>query len=409
MDLVVHAPGGMHSEQSLQISGSKSESNRLLILQALFPLLKLENLGTADDVVAMQMGLSGDSDTIDVGHAGTTMRFLTAYLASQPGKSVTLTGSARMQERPIEVLVEALRQLGAEIEYLGTEGYPPLRIKGKSLPGRTLQIPANISSQYISALLLIAPSLPAGLEMKLEGMITSRPYIEMTLALLSRLDFTYEFTGSTIRIPAQELEEERILTVESDWSSASYYFSLIALSAPGTRLELRSFYEDSLQGDRAVVEMYEPLGVLTTFNDTGLLLEKNGRSLPERIAMDLRNTPDLAQTLAVSCFGLGIACDLTGLHTLKIKETDRLLALQTELGKLGAAISVTDESLTLESSGEMLRNVAIDTYHDHRMAMAFAPLGLIHPIIINDAAVVSKSYPDFWNHLEKVGFSYTNA
>ena len=357
----------------------------------------------------MQMGLSGDSDTIDVGHAGTTMRFLTAYLASQPGKSVTLTGSARMQERPIEILVEALRQLGAEIEYLGTEGYPPLRIKGKSLPGRTLQIPANISSQYISALLLIAPSLPAGLEMKLEGMITSRPYIEMTLALLSRLGFTYEFTGSTIRIPAQELEEERILTVESDWSSASYYFSLIALSAPGTRLELRSFYEESLQGDRAVVEMYEPLGVLTTFNDTGLLLEKNGRSLPERIAMDLRNTPDLAQTLAVSCFGLGIACDLTGLHTLKIKETDRLLALQTELGKLGAAISVTDESLTLESSGEMLRNVAIDTYHDHRMAMAFAPLGLIHPIIINDAAVVSKSYPDFWNHLEKVGFSYTNA
>ena len=409
MDLIVHAPLGMRSDQSLRISGSKSESNRLLVLQALFPTVELENLGIADDVVAMQNGLSGASDSIDIGHAGTTMRFLTAYLASIPSQPIILTGSPRMKERPIKVLVDALRQMGAEIEYLNEEGFPPLRISGRTLAGKKVQISADISSQYISALLLIAPSLPEGLTIELEGEITSRPYIEMTLALLSRLGFVYDFSGNTIRIPKQELKETRKITVESDWSSASYYFSLVALSKPGTMLNLSSYYADSLQGDRAVVEMYSLLGVSTSFSEKGLQLLKIDRPLPETITLDLCDTPDLAQTLAVSCFGLGIKCDLTGLHTLKIKETDRLLALQTELGKLGAEIRVTKESLHLESAHGMLEHIAIDTYHDHRMAMAFAPLGMLHPIIIRDAAVVSKSYPEFWDHLEKVGVQSTKC
>jgi len=394
----------MHSDQTLQISGSKSESNRLLILQALFPVLRLENLGVADDVRAMQMGISGDAEVLDIGHAGTTMRFLTAYLASLPGRAVTLTGSARMKERPIKVLVDALRQLGAEISYEGTEGFPPLRIEGKILPGKVVYIPANISSQYISALLLIAPSLPQGLTIYLEGMITSRPYIEMTLSLLTRLGFIYKFEGNTIHVPHQQLTEPRTITVESDWSSASYYFSVIALSDPGTTLRLGSFYSESLQGDRAVVEIYKLLGVGARFEETDVVLKKVDSQLTSRIELDLRDTPDLAQTLAVTCFGLRIGCELTGLHTLKIKETDRLLALQNELGKLGAAVTVTDEALRLEPASGMWDAVAIDTYHDHRMAMAFAPLALLKQIGINDAGVVSKSYPDFWDHLRRLGF-----
>jgi len=399
----------MRSGLSLQISGSKSESNRLLVLQALFPALELDNLGAADDVAAMRAGLNADSEVIDIGHAGTTMRFLTAYMASIPGRNVTLTGSARMKERPIKVLVDALRQLGAEIAYSGNEGFPPLHIEGRSLPGKEVRIPANISSQYISALLLIAPSLPEGLLMHLEGEITSRPYIEMTLSLLSRLGFTYDYSGNAIHIPHQQLVEPRTLTVESDWSSASYFFSLIALSKPGTTLHLSTFYSNSLQGDKEVVDMYLPFGVVTTFDDTGIQLVKVEQQLPQGINMDLRDTPDLAQTLAVTCFGLGIGCDLTGLHTLKIKETDRLLALQTELGKLGGSVTLTEEALKLEAAKSMPANVVIDTYHDHRMAMAFAPLGLLKPIVINDAAVVSKSYPDYWDHLTKVGYIATNS
>ena len=409
MKFFVHAPNGMRSGLSLQISGSKSESNRLLVLQALFPALELDNLGAADDVAAMRAGLNADSEVIDIGHAGTTMRFLTAYMASIPGRNVTLTGSARMKERPIKVLVDALRQLGAEIAYSGNEGFPPLHIEGRSLPGKEVRIPANISSQYISALLLIAPSLPEGLLMHLEGEITSRPYIEMTLSLLSRLGFTYDYSGNAIHIPHQQLVEPRTLTVESDWSSASYFFSLIALSKPGTTLHLSTFYSNSLQGDKEVVDMYLPFGVVTTFDDTGIQLVKVEQQLPQGINMDLRDTPDLAQTLAVTCFGLGIGCDLTGLHTLKIKETDRLLALQTELGKLGGSVTLTEEALKLEAAKSMPANVVIDTYHDHRMAMAFAPLGLLKPIVINDAAVVSKSYPDYWDHLTKVGYIATNS
>lgn len=404
MDLIVHAPGGIQSGQTLQISGSKSESNRLLILRALFPGLVLNNLGDSDDVQAMQAGLSSNAEHIDIGHAGTTMRFLTAYYASLPGRTVTLTGSSRMQERPIRILVEALRQLGAEIDYSRNEGYPPLRITGRSLPGSEVHIPAHISSQYISALLLLAASLPDGLTLHLEGLITSRPYIEMTLSLLTRLGFKYEFKGNTIRVPRQQLEGKRILTVESDWSSASYYYSIIAMSEPGTRLRLKFFYTDSLQGDRAVAEIYEPLGVRTVFNAEGIQLEKINGARLETIDLDLKDTPDLAQTLAVTCFGMGLECRLRGLHTLKIKETDRLLALQNELGKLGADIGITDESLHLRPAEQIFEGITVETYHDHRMAMAFAPLGLRTPLTIKDAGVVSKSYPDFWEHLAKLGF-----
>lgn len=409
MDLIVQAADGIRSDRSLQITGSKSESNRLLILQALFPDLELNNLGVSDDVQAMQYGLSSNDEHIDIGHAGTTMRFLTAYFAALPGRNVTLTGSSRMQERPIGVLVEALHRLGAEIAYTGNEGYPPLRIKGQSLPGSEIHIPSNISSQYITALLLIAASLPEGLTLHLDGQITSRPYLEMTLSLLTRMGFSYEFKGNTIRVPHQKLESKRIITVESDWSSASYYYSILAMSEPGTRLQLKSYYPDSLQGDRAVAEIYEPLGVRTIFMEGDILLEKMDTALPGSIELDLRDTPDLAQTLAVTCFGLGLDCRLTGLHTLKIKETDRLLALQNELGKLGARIGVTDESLHLESAGGIREGVAIETYHDHRMAMAFAPLGLRKPLRIKDAGVVSKSYPNYWEHLSILGFSINQA
>lgn len=409
MNLTIQAVEGIHTGKTLRISGSKSESNRLLILQALYPSIRLKNLGDADDIRAMQRGLASTEDVVDVGHAGTTMRFLTAYFASTPGRTVLLTGSARMQQRPIGVLVDALRQMGADITYTQNEGYPPLLIRGSRLTQNKVEIPANISSQYISALLLIAARLPGGLTLKLDGVITSRPYIEMTLYLLDRIGFSYTFQGNKIDIPHQVLEEEKILTVESDWSSASYYYSLIALSDPGTEIRLQSYYPDSLQGDRAVADIYAPLGVTTDFENGNLLLRKVEAGDSPDIMLDLQNTPDLAQTLAVTCFGLGWPCRLSGLHTLKIKETDRLVALQTELGKLGATVHVTEDTLELEPATRLHEGIAIDTYHDHRMALAFAPLALRTSLTINDAAVVSKSYPDFWEHLKLLGVMQTQA
>ena len=407
MNLTIHAAEGIHSGKTLCISGSKSESNRLLVLQALYPGIILKNLGDADDIRAMQEGLDRSKDVVDVGHAGTTMRFLTAYFASSPGRTVLLTGSARMQQRPIGVLVNALRQLGADITYTKNEGYPPMMIRGRSLSENQVTIPANISSQYISALILIAARLPEGLTLALEGQITSRPYIEMTLSLLGRIGFTYTFKGNEIHIPPQDLQAGLTLTVESDWSSASYYYSLIAFSDPGTEIRLQSYYPDSLQGDRAIADIYAPLGVTTAFENGDLVLRKLKVEIVSGPELDLQNTPDLAQTLAVTCFGLGIPCRLRGLHTLKIKETDRLIALQTELGKLGATVHVTEDTLELEPARMIKEGIAIDTYHDHRMAMAFAPLALRKPITINDAAVVSKSYPNFWEHLDLLGVKQT--
>ncbi|MBT8234871.1 MAG: 3-phosphoshikimate 1-carboxyvinyltransferase, partial [Bacteroidia bacterium] len=258
----------------------------------------------------------------------------------------------------------------------------------------------------ISALILIAPSLPNGLVLTLTGEITSRPYIEMTLQLLSRLSIPYSFEGNEIRIEAVQEVHPVEMAVESDWSSASYFYSIVALSEPGSSLTLASYREDSLQGDRAVASIYEAMGVQTAFGKGSIQLTKQEGALPPVLKLDLRDTPDLAQTIAVSCFGLGMGCELTGLHTLRIKETDRLEALRVELGKLGAAISITEDALNLQPSKHHGGEVSIATYHDHRMAMAFAPLAIRFPIRIEDAGVVSKSYPAFWKDLEKLGFSF---
>lgn len=396
----------------LKISGSKSETNRLLLLQALYPEIKVENTSNSDDSDVMMNALvsshhpSPITQTIDVHHAGTAMRFLTAFFAVQEGKEVVLSGSARMKVRPIKILVDALNHLGAEITYEEQEGFPPLKIKGKKLTKSKVSLPANVSSQYISALLLIAPKLENGLELNLEGEITSVSYIKMTLALLNEIGVKTSFENNTIKVihNPSSINQNPII-VESDWSSASYWYSIIALSEIGTQITLSSFKQNSLQGDSALVEIYKNFGVESVFNSNEITLHKVENLKSATLNLELNTCPDIAQTIAVTCFGLGISCNLTGLHTLKIKETDRLEALKTELTKLGATISITNNSLTLETSENINSNVCISTYQDHRMAMAFAPLALKVPIIIENAEVVSKSYPAFWEDVKQIGFT----
>lgn len=388
----------------LTITGSKSETNRLLLLQALYPSLTIENQSNSDDSVAMHKALHSQEKTRDIHHAGTAMRFLTAFFATKENSDIILTGSHRMQERPIALLVDALNALGGNISYTKEKGFPPLNIIGKQLEGGEVSLPANISSQYISALLLIAPKLANGLRLHLAGEITSLPYIKMTLALLERLGIKTSFEGKIIAIPFQTTIEKQTQVVESDWSSASYWFSTLSLAEEG-EIYLSNYREDSLQGDAVLRKIYRQLGVDSHFEGNTLILKKKTNFiLPEKIELDLVEAPDIAQTIAVSCYGLGVACDLTGLHTLKIKETDRLLALEKELSKLGAIITVDDKSLQLAAIQNFQSNQSIDTYHDHRMAMAFAPLGLKIPIHINDAGVVSKSYPSFWEDMKSTGF-----
>ena len=406
-------PSTLNSTSEIAITGSKSETNRLLLLQALYPSITLKNVSNSDDSELMTSALSSNSDNIDIHHAGTAMRFLTAYFSIQEGREITLTGSKRMKERPIQILVEALRELGAEIEYLENSGFPPIKIKGKKLIKNKVSLQANVSSQYISALLLIASKLENGLELTLEGDITSVPYIKMTLSLLEEIGIETSFVENTITVkPNTQNLKSNILTVESDWSSASYYFSMVALSAVGTEITLSSYKENSLQGDSVLVEIYRHFGVETTFENNSIILKKSSIENRQSLIVNLKSAPDIAQTIAVTCFALGIACDLTGLHTLKIKETDRLVALKTEIEKMGGNVAITDKSLHLKSNTlftqvtfEGLREaVAIATYNDHRMAMAFAPLALKTHLIIEDAEVVSKSYPTFWNDLKSIGF-----
>lgn len=387
----------------ITISGSKSESNRLLILQQLYPDLKIENLSDSDDTHHLQEALSSDNDVADIGHAGTAMRFLTAFFATQEGVTKVLQGSERMHNRPIKILVDALRELGAEIEYVEKDGYPPLKINGKKLTKSKVSISGNVSSQYISALMLIAPSLQNGLEIELVGEITSVPYINMTLQLLHQLEIEASFIGQTIKIEPKLVVKEQTIVVESDWSSASYFYSIIALSEIGSSVKLSAYKKDSLQGDSCLVEIYKHFGVSTVFEENSIVLTKEKEHNSASLEQDLKNAPDIAQTIAVTCFGLGIACDLLGLHTLKIKETDRLEALREELTKLGAVISVTNESLHLKASEEIKENIQIATYNDHRMAMAFAPLALKVSIKILDAEVVTKSYRNFWKDMSSIG------
>jgi len=399
----------------LAITGSKSETNRLLLLQALYPNISLKNVSNSDDSEVMSKALDNseftaqNSQLINVHHAGTAMRFLTAFFAIQEGKEVVLTGSSRMKERPIGILVDALRQLGANISYEENEGFPPIRIVGKKLTSNKVSLAANVSSQYISALLLIAPKLKNGLELTLEGEITSIPYIKMTLALLNEIGVETLFENNIISVKPKFVIQNSKFVIESDWSSASYFYSIVALSNVGTQITLSSYKHNSLQGDSALVEIYKNFGVETLFNNNkSITIAKINNSQLETLNLKLNNCPDIAQTIAVTCLGLGIGCYLTGLHTLKIKETDRLEALKTELTKLGAKILVTNDSLTLESSNKINKDVTISTYQDHRMAMAFAPLALKVPIVIQDAEVVSKSFPTFWNDLKSIGFDINN-
>lgn len=392
--------------KQIAITGSKSESNRLLLLQALYPSINIENLSNSDDSQLMQKALTSSDKIIDIHHAGTAMRFLTAFYSTQINREVELTGSKRMKERPIAILVDALRQIGADISYKENEGFPPLIIKGKQLTGNKVILKANVSSQYISALLLIAPKLENGLELTLEGTITSVPYIKMTLNLLLQIGVESSFKDNVITVkPLSKLDKNIDLVVESDWSSASYYFSIIALSKIGTSVTISSYKKESLQGDSVLAEIYKTFGVSTEFNNNSVTISKTSeaKSIKE---LNLQEAPDIAQTIAVTAFGLGLSCYLTGLHTLKIKETDRLVALKTEIEKLGGNVIITNDSLTLEASNSILKNIEIETNNDHRMAMAFAPLALKTDITIQDYKVVSKSYPTFWEDLKTLGFNF---
>ena len=392
------------SVSSITITGSKSESNRLLLLQALFPEISIENLSNSDDTNVMQYALQTSEDSIDIHHAGTAMRFLTAYFATQEHRNVVLTGSSRMKERPIKILVDALNALGADISYFERNDCPPLQVRGQKLIKDKVTLNANVSSQYISALLLIAPKLKNGLELTLEGEIASVSYINMTLDLLNQIGVKTEFTDNVIKVfPEMSKDDTQTLVVESDWSSASYFYSIIALSPVGTQISLSSYKQNSLQGDSALVTIYKDFGIETSFDNHSIVLRKTTENFESK-TYNLNDSPDIAQTIAVTCLGLGIECHLSGLHTLKIKETDRLEALKIEIEKLGGQINITEDSLHLESNKNLNENVSIDTYNDHRMAMAFAPLALKTTLQINDSDVVSKSFPTFWDDLKTLGF-----
>lgn len=392
------------SNSTVVITGSKSESNRLLLLQALFPQLEIQNLSNSDDSQLMQKALNQSSNLVDIHHAGTAMRFLTAYYASKPNNEVNLTGSKRMKERPIKILVDALKSLGCDISYIENEGFPPLKILGKKWTNNKVVLKANVSSQYISALLLTAAKSEKGLTLVLEGEITSVPYIKMTLNLLKQIGVDSSFVGNQIKvIPNANGIADKTLVVESDWSSASYYFSIVALSELGTEITLSSYIEDSLQGDSILAKIYEQFGVSTVFKSNTITLKKVSESY-QPVKLDLINAPDIAQTIAVTALVLGVECHMVGLHTLKIKETDRLVALKTEIEKLGGEVQIDNKSLLLKPHAVLKSNISVATYNDHRMAMAFAPIALKVPVTIEDAMVVSKSYPTFWKDLKAIGF-----
>ena len=391
-------------EGALNISGSKSESNRLLILRAFTSYFDIKNISDSDDTNVMISAINSNQEEIDIGHAGTAMRFLTSYFSSINNSSVILTGSKRMKERPISILVDALREMEVEISYLENEGYPPIKIKGKEINKKEVKLPANVSSQYITSLMMLGVSLQNGLVINLSTEITSLPYIEMTKKIIERIGGNVKLKSNQILIDSLSNKKIPNQLVESDWSSASYFYSMVALSDLSD-LSLNTYYKDSIQGDSHLAEIYKNFGVKTTYINNGIHLSKSDDKIEKKISLDLSNNPDLAQTIVVTCLGLQIDCDLYGLQTLKIKETDRLKALKSEIEKFGVdKIEITESSLHLENKSQLKSNISIDTYDDHRMAMSFVPLSLLDPIKINDPLVVTKSYVSFWDHLEKLGF-----
>ena len=404
MSTVQISGSSLSANFSIELTGSKSETNRLLLLAALYPNLTLLNDSNAHDVSVMKKALQLSSGTVDIHHAGTAMRFLTAYFSVTENAEVLLTGSNRMKQRPIALLVDALRALGATIEYRGEEGYPPLHIKGAVLPRSSVSIAANVSSQYLSALCLVGAKLPEGVEIELVGSITSLPYLNMTLQLLERIGISAKLDERRIRIAPKSDIEPISLAVESDWSAASYYYSIVALSKLGTKATLSTLREDSLQGDRVLSTIYSDFGVSTRFDDGKVILEKVSGPMSQTLSYDLKDAPDIAQTIAVTAAGLHVDCFLTGLHTLPIKETDRLAAMKCELEKVGASVNIDAESLRVFGQKAKLQSASIATYNDHRMAMAFAPLAILIPLTIEESFVVEKSYPDFWKDLSSIGY-----
>ena len=390
---------------TIPLTGSKSECNRALIMQALSDgEVRIDNISDAADTVTLNNILKDDSQkVVNIGPAGTAMRFLTAFYAVKESER-TLTGSARMKQRPIGILVDALRTLGADIEYVEKEGLPPLKIKGPlNQKTKEVSIKGNISSQYISALLLIAPKLDQGLNLVIEGELTSKPYVEMTLAMMEQAGISHYWKDNVITIEKQSFNKS-VINVEPDWSAASYWYAIAALSEEA-QLFLPGLNGYSLQGDSMITEIMANFGIRSQFKDGGVCLFKEPKKL-ERKIFDFKECPDLAQTVIVCCAALGHDATFTGLETLKIKETDRVNALQTELLKIGVRLIEKNQTYKLDSSGLNLdKNIKISTYDDHRMAMAFAPLALVIPELeIEDHLVVEKSYPDFWKHLEIAGF-----
>jgi len=407
-------PGGPLSGTA-QLPASKSEANRALILQALAGGGTLHNLSDAHDTQLMRRLLAAapTAEVIDAEDAGTVMRFLTAYLAVT-GWRGRLTGTARMQERPIAVLVDALRQAGATIAYVHNAGFPPLDLAGFTAPiarasPTGLAVRGDISSQYISALLMVGPRLPGGLRLRLTGAVGSRPYIGMTVALMRLFGADCDVESDTIAVRAGAYRPTDY-TVESDWSAASYWYALVALAPAGSEITLPGLRQRSLQGDQAIAGMMAHFGVETTFLPDGIRLRQQPAIPNNALSLDFTDCPDLAQTVAVVAAALGRPVEMTGLESLRIKETDRIAALQTELAKFGGALrEVADGRFRAESDGFSVAGQSVATYHDHRMAMAFAPLALRGPLTVEAPGVVKKSYPQFWKELAKIGFDVSEA
>ena len=394
---------------TIQLPASKSISNRALIINALAESnCTPDNLSDCDDTRVMIKALTQDEETIDIMAAGTAMRFLTAYLSVTPGERI-ITGTTRMQQRPIQILVNALRELGAEISYTNNEGFPPLRIKGAELKGNEITLKGNVSSQYISALLMIAPALKNGLVLHLSGEIISRPYINLTLQLMQDFGAKAAWTSSDSISVAPQPYTSIPFTVESDWSAASYWYQIAALS-PKTEIELLGLFRNSYQGDSRGAEVFSRLGITTEFTTKGVKLKKTGKA-PKRLEEDFIDIPDLAQTFVVTCALMNIPFRFTGLQSLKIKETDRIAALRNELKKLGYLIEEENDSVLMWNGErcEPEETPVIATYEDHRMAMAFAPAIICHPTMqIADPQVVTKSYPGYWKDLKQAGFQIIN-
>ena len=391
---------------SIVLPSSKSIANRALIIHALsYSPYPIENLSDSDDTRVMNQVFNSNSNVFDIGHAGTAMRFLTAFLSQIVGEW-TITGSDRMKQRPIGILVDALNKLGAKIEYLENDGFPPLKIYGSHLKGCVLELDGSVSSQYISALLMIAPTIEDGLTLRLKNKITSRSYIEMTLKLMEQFGVSHVWKGNEIRI-AEQKYKACPFSVEADWSGASYWYQMAVL-ADELDLELTGLTTESLQGDALIAKWFEQLGIQTLATETGSRLIKNGTALPKFLQLNFIENPDVAQTFAVLCVMKNITFHFTGLETLKIKETNRIAALQDELAKFGAQITEpTHGELKWDGTFplEKLAIPEIETYHDHRMAMAFAPACQTYgTVAVLDPMVVTKSYPGYWEDLKKVGF-----